>query len=226
MTLLGISRTRTTAYHPSANGLVERFHRQLKASLMSKASANWLEALPIALLGIHSTLKEDLHCTSAELVYGTTLHLPGDFFHTSTPTDMVEDPLSYVDRLKSTMRRLPAIPPRHHTSRKSFVPPALSSSEHVFIRRDAVKRSLQPPYNGPFPVLKRNPKHYTVKVNGQQQTVSIDQLKPAFLEDPDPPPSSPTPPTPPSSPPTRTTRSGRTVRWPDRLTLSVISCPC
>ena len=77
---------------------------------MSKATANWLVALPIALLGIRSTLKEDLHCTSAELVYGTTLRLPSDFFHASTPTDMVEDPLSYVDRLKSTMRRLQAIP--------------------------------------------------------------------------------------------------------------------
>ena len=28
-----MKRTRTTAYHPISNGLVERFHRQLKASL-------------------------------------------------------------------------------------------------------------------------------------------------------------------------------------------------
>ena len=123
MKLLGICRTRTTAYHPSTNGMVERFHRQLKASIMSKATANWLEALPIALLGIHSTLTEDLYCTSAELVHGTTLRLAGDFFHTSTPTDMVEDPLSYMDRLKSTVRCLLAIPTRHHTSRKSCSPP-------------------------------------------------------------------------------------------------------
>ena len=31
--ILGCERIRTTAYHPCANGLVERFHRQLKASL-------------------------------------------------------------------------------------------------------------------------------------------------------------------------------------------------
>ena len=31
MQLLGSKRIRTTAYHPSSNGLVERFHRQLKA---------------------------------------------------------------------------------------------------------------------------------------------------------------------------------------------------
>ena len=28
---------------------------------------------PLILLGIRCTLKEDLHCTTAELVYGTTL---------------------------------------------------------------------------------------------------------------------------------------------------------
>ena len=31
--LFGIHRQRTTAYHPAANGTVERFHRQLKSSL-------------------------------------------------------------------------------------------------------------------------------------------------------------------------------------------------
>ncbi len=31
--VLGTNRIRTTAYHPQANGLVERFHRQLKAAL-------------------------------------------------------------------------------------------------------------------------------------------------------------------------------------------------
>ncbi len=33
VTILGTKRVRTTAYHPHANGLVERFHRQLKAAL-------------------------------------------------------------------------------------------------------------------------------------------------------------------------------------------------
>ena len=93
------------------------------------------------------------------------------------------------------------------------------------VQRDTVKCSLQPPDNGSFPVLKNTSKHYTVKVNWQQQIVFIDRLKLAFLEDSDRPKLSPTP-TPPSFTPTRTTHSGCTVCWPDRLTLTVISCPC
>ena len=103
--LLGIHHSRTTAYHPSANSLVERFHRQLKASLMAaNSNSNWLEALPLVLLGIRSTVKEDLHYTPAELVYGTTLQLPGDFFLSPELHNTIADPLSYVvDRLRSVM---------------------------------------------------------------------------------------------------------------------------
>ena len=33
--LFGISCSNTTAYHPQANGMIERIHRQLKAALMA-----------------------------------------------------------------------------------------------------------------------------------------------------------------------------------------------
>lgn len=70
-----------TSYHPIANGIIERFHRQLIKSSI-KACHNpiiWTESLPLMLylVFILPTLKEDLHCTTAELVYGTTLRLPG-----------------------------------------------------------------------------------------------------------------------------------------------------
>ena len=77
LNLLGTKRTRTTAYRPQTNGMVERFHRHLKDALKTRlAHNNWVEELPIVLLGIRATLKEDLACTAAEMVYGTTLCLP------------------------------------------------------------------------------------------------------------------------------------------------------
>ena len=76
MQLLGCKRIRTTSYHPAANGLIECFHWQLKASLKVHPNpTQWTESLPLVLLGVHTQLKEDLKCTAAELVYGTTLRL-------------------------------------------------------------------------------------------------------------------------------------------------------
>ena len=58
MEVLGIFRTCTTAYHPATNGIVECFHRQLKASLKCYSQPDhWVEILPIVLLGIRTSLK-------------------------------------------------------------------------------------------------------------------------------------------------------------------------
>ena len=66
MKLLGSKRTRATAYHPSANGLVERFHRQLKAALKAIPDPTHLvKALPLIMLGFRTMVKQDMQCTSA-----------------------------------------------------------------------------------------------------------------------------------------------------------------
>jgi cleavage and polyadenylation specificity factor subunit 1 len=50
--MCGIQLSRTTAHHTAANGLVERFHRTLKAAIVCHADQQWTEALPLVLLGI------------------------------------------------------------------------------------------------------------------------------------------------------------------------------
>ena len=223
MQLLGTKRIRTTAYHPIANGLVECLHRQLKASLKAQPDpTNWTDLLPMVLLGIRTAVKEDIHCTAAELVYGTTLRLPGQFFSASS-SDI--DPTSYVQRLKSTMQQLHAPPVRPH-HRTVHLPDSLTTCTHVFVRHDAIRKPLQHPYDGPYKVLKRTPKHFTLDIHGRSTTVSLDRLKPARLEPPQSsasatPPSniqpSPEPSTTSPASPPRVTRSGRHVRWPDRF---------
>ncbi|KAK4327098.1 hypothetical protein Pmani_002410 [Petrolisthes manimaculis] len=73
--LLGTSHSKTTAYHPCSNGMVERLHRRLKEAF--RAIQQWADALPLILLTIRETVKEDLHYSPAELVYGEDLRLPG-----------------------------------------------------------------------------------------------------------------------------------------------------
>ena len=90
---LGSNTSSHNSISPQANGLVERFHRSFKDELRARlAGAKWVSDLPMVHLGIRISLKEDLSRTAAELVYGTTLRLPGNFF--SAPSSM--DQTSFV----------------------------------------------------------------------------------------------------------------------------------
>ena len=118
---------------------------------------------------------------------------------------------------------------------------SLSTCSYVFVRHDAVRKPLQPPYDGPYPVLSHQSKFYTLDVSGQRKTVSVDRLKPAHVDFSTSPrdhatvsPNTSTPPSdslgtpdivehshsslqeePSLTPPT--VHSGRRVRWPRRL---------
>ena len=107
--LLGIKLHHTTAYHLQANGLVERFHRHLKSSLRARLSGpNWLDALPWVLLGIRTAPKDDLRCSSAELLYGAPVTVPSDFIaatpRTRTPDSVL--PQQYHPPLQTTILSL------------------------------------------------------------------------------------------------------------------------
>ncbi|XP_064459031.1 uncharacterized protein LOC135369368 [Ornithodoros turicata] len=183
-TLLGAQRIRTTAYHPSSNGLVERFHRHLKAALKAHVNPTaWTEALPVILLGLRSFFKPDLGCTSAQLVYGTTLRLPGEFF-APHPTGTIPNPTDYVSRLRDAFAGVRPAPTRLGSATKVYVHPDLSTCTHVFVRVDAVRKPLQPPYNGPYLVIARSLKHFMIRINAKAEEMCIDRLKPAYTESP------------------------------------------
>ncbi|XP_042884938.1 protein NYNRIN-like [Penaeus japonicus] len=76
---LGSHCIRTTACHPQAYGMVKRLYRQSKTLLIRPSVVGWVDQLPLTLLKIRTSLKQDLECTAAELVYGTVLSLPADF---------------------------------------------------------------------------------------------------------------------------------------------------
>ena len=74
---LGIQHRPTTAYHPQSNGMVERFHRQLKDGLRARCEGkDWLSHLPYVLLGLRAAPKEEADISSAEVTFGAPLVLP------------------------------------------------------------------------------------------------------------------------------------------------------
>ena len=224
-TLLGSTQIRTTAYHPAANGLVERFHRHLKSALKAHNDpSKWTELIPIVLLGIRTALKEDLGCTTAEMVFGTTLRLPSEFVTPSAQTDL--DPGLYIDRLRKIMSQLKP-PKQRPLQRKVQLQHELTTCTHVFVRDDSVRKPLQPPYRGPFRVVERQDKYFILDINGKNDSVSIDRLKVAYVDDNllFPPPATVRITNEPSTPvevarplhPAQQTRSGRTIRLPARF---------
>ncbi|XP_014787566.1 uncharacterized protein LOC106881613 [Octopus bimaculoides] len=154
--------------------MVESFYRQLKAAICTAPDPHrWSESLPIVLLGCRSAVKEDLSYSSAELLYDTTLALPGQI---SAPVDLPNaDPTSYVTRLRSFFADLPPTLPRDQ-SISSAVPPDICIWTHVFVRNDAVKEPLTPPYTGPYRILRSTPKLFAVDIHGEKENVSIDWL--------------------------------------------------
>ena len=180
--LFGIKCSTTTAYHPQGNGLVERLHRQLKAAIMARENqANWVEHLPLALLGIRTAWRPDLGGSPAELTFGTALHLPGE---TVEPTTNSFSDHDFLQRLKTQMAELAPTQTSHNdTSRSEHVPSALDGATHVFVRRDARAPPLTRPYVGPFKVLEKHPKYFELDMNGKRDRVSIDRLKRAIIDD-------------------------------------------
>ena len=106
--------------------------------------------------------------------------LPGEFFSTVSSTDIPDT--TYVMRLMSAMRKLRAVQPQTHRQHQAQVSPDLQIATHVFVQRDAICKALQHPYDGPFQVLKCNPKFFTLDINGRKNMVSLDHLKPAHLD--------------------------------------------
>ncbi|XP_035209503.1 protein NYNRIN-like [Stegodyphus dumicola] len=131
--MLGIRRIRTSPYHSSANGLKERLHRDLKAALKCRNGTRWTTSLPLVLLGLRFSFKQDLAGTSAELVYGTHLRLPSEFFQ---PSSAPVDSASFVQTFRETMKKLSPIPTSCHNKSAPFV----QRAEHLHSRVCAKQR--------------------------------------------------------------------------------------
>lgn len=181
MKLLGIKHIHTTAYHPMSNGLIENWHRTMKAALKAHLTDRWTEVLPTVLLGMRSAFRDTIKATTAELVYGTSLKLPGEFL-APTPTDFAA--AEFAQDLKATMQKLCPAPTSNHDIRnRAFVAMDLKKCKQVFVRHDAVQPPLRPPYDGPFQVLERTDKVYKLQIGNKPKFVSIDRLKPAYTLD-------------------------------------------
>ncbi|GBN81465.1 Transposon Ty3-I Gag-Pol polyprotein [Araneus ventricosus] len=218
--ICGIKMQHATAYHPACNGKVERLHRTLKTALKAHNNLSWIDTLPTVLLGLRTEIQEDNNHSIAQIVYGESLRLPGEFFSEPSIRTASE---SFANNLQKQMETVGPRTTRRNSSRHIFVNKDLENCSHVFQRIDRVKKQLESPYEGPFPVIERKDKFFTINIKGKNVNVSLDRLKPAHILDEDNPKATTTDhiklQTSDNKPDLtqKQSRTGRTIRLPVRL---------
>jgi transposase InsO family protein len=177
MAKLGINHHLTTAYHPQANGMVERAHRQIKDALRARlAGPDWLSHLPWVLLSLRASPEDDSGISSAEMLYGFPLQLPGQLL-ASTPAPSPSPSLHAQAQQQSYPSFLPT---RSSPSpaRLDKLPKSLRDASHVYVRHSGVTPPLTPVYSGPYAVILKSPKSFIVDLDGRPDVISVDRLKP------------------------------------------------
>ena len=112
--------------------------------------------------------KEDLYCTSAELVYDTTLQLSGESFD-ERKAEATPDPACYVTRPKNIMYHLQATPVCKQNATNTYVSPILKSCTIVFVRHYTVENLYRSP-------MMEHTKYKSVQTN-ISQLKSMDIMK-------------------------------------------------
>jgi len=179
---LGIQHVMTTAFHPQANGLIERFHRSLKAALRARAaSSDWVEQLPLILLALRATPREDSARSPAESVFGSKLVLPGEFLGSAEP-----EPAGFFSKLQEAMVGFRPSPTVHNLPGDHDLPSTpsaeLFTASHVLVRKDGPRGPLDTTWEGPFPVLQRSNHFFKLQLGSRSDNVSVCRLKPAHVE--------------------------------------------
>ena len=153
---LGMKHVSTTAYHPQSNGMVVRFHRQLKDALRARCEGkDWLDHLPWVLLGLCAAPKEEANISSAEVTFGEPLVLPSQAQQPPTCS-------SAAPSIPSTVRTWADV---------VWSEPERPAFEYVYVRSGPSGGPLAAKYSGPFKVLQQKDKFLLVQL-GKRQTGS------------------------------------------------------
>ena len=115
------------------------------------------------------------------MVYGTSLTLPADLLVPSTE-NVMHNAADYSHQLKAYMQEQRPIQTAHNVgaNQYNYVDSSLLTCEKVLVRNEN-RRGLQANYKGPFKVVERSAKYFTIELaNGTPDNVSIDRLKACY----------------------------------------------
>ena len=108
--ILKISKTRTTAYHPQCDGLIERFNRTLQnmiATITTDHPFDREEALPKVCIAYNTTIHSTTGYSPFYLMYGREPRLPIDIVYGTqslSPDNFVQQPHKLMEQAYHRVR--------------------------------------------------------------------------------------------------------------------------
>ena len=201
--LLGITRTRTSAYHPQGNGQVERFNRTVEAMIAKVIDANqrnWDVHLPKALFAYRTAVHESTRFTPFHVTFGRSPTLPVDAMMGTLPKPDGEEismpqfvrqlHLSLKDTYTTVRQQLNQM---HQSKKKSHDQEPAGSEfaigERVWLYTLAIKRGRTKKFaslcRGPYTVVdKTGLVNYRIRLVGGSHTLIVhyNRLKPCYGE--------------------------------------------
>ena len=195
-TLLQIHKTRTTAYHPHCNGLVERFNRTLLdmlSTVVKDHKMDWDQCIRRVCLAYNSSVHASTGYSPFYLMYGRQVNLPVDLMYGSTPHEACTLG-DYAYTLRNNLIEAYVLARKkgitEHNRQKALYDVKVHGAPYqvgdwVWLHSPAVPRGqcrkLHHPWTGPFKVVECIGEcDYKIKSkNGKMiRVVHFDRLKP------------------------------------------------
>ena len=196
--LLGIRKTRTTPYHPSGDGMVERFNRTLIGILrayVSKDQSDWDLKLPMVTMAYRSSVQETTGFTPNRLMLGREINIPLTLM-VEPPPDTPPPTLGFIEKLQSDGNEAFELVKIHVKQQqrkqkigydKKIHGAALEVGQKVWRHTPRGKRGLSPKlltyWQGPFIIEEKlSEVNFLIgKPNSRnRQVVHFNRLKPFF----------------------------------------------
>lgn len=161
--LLKIKHTKTTAYHPSSNGSIERYHRTLGHYIRAytqKEKSAWHRYLRYFIFSYNNTVHTSTGFSPHMLVFGFDVKIPDsvknarmDYNYDSYRHELIEKLKDAHERAKAMIQERKAKNKEYHDGR-AHKTLNLSRNDLVLKKVEVKKNKFDEPYSGPYRVEK------------------------------------------------------------------------
>ena len=189
-TMLSMTKTRTTPYHPAGNGLVERVNRTIVSLLrahVKENEENWDKVLPLVMLAYRSAVHRATGFTPAKMMLGAEVRLPSDLVFGLPPRAKAQSTPQFVSALEKSFHTVfesaRQIDSASHLFQKDYYDlkvhgPSLVVNDNVWLLNTAIpqgsgSKKFKWPWTGPYTIIEQRHPVYTLKSYRDQSITRV-----------------------------------------------------